>query len=57
MTTPFTLSLRLIHRLPLYPNSIFVTGVDEVDFDLYPNEAFQKEWLQIYLSERARLKG
>lgn len=33
------------------------TGVEEVNFDLYPDENFQKWWLRIYLSERARLTG
>ena len=32
-------------------------GIEEVNFDLYPDEAFQKRWLQTYLQERARLIG
>ena len=32
-------------------------GIEVVDFDLYPDETFQKRWLRIYLEERARLTG
>lgn len=30
---------------------------EEMNFNLYPNEAFQRRWLRIYLEERARLTG
>ena len=32
-------------------------GVDDVDYSRYPNEDFQKEWLQAYLEETALLSG
>ena len=32
-------------------------GVEEVNFDLYPDETFQKRWIRIYLEERAKMTG
>lgn len=32
-------------------------GIDNVNYDLYPNEAVQKEWLTYYLEETAKIKG
>ena len=36
---------------------IISVGVEEVNFDLYPDESFQIKWLRTYLQERARLTG
>lgn len=30
-------------------NSLLLTGVDNPDYTLYPNEELQKSWLRIYL--------
>ena len=32
-------------------------GVDEVDYTLYPDNSYIKQWLQIYFIEYARLRG
>ncbi|EDV29393.1 uncharacterized protein TRIADDRAFT_51652 [Trichoplax adhaerens] len=32
-------------------------GVDEVDYNRYPQKEFQLQWLSIYLQERAKLAG
>ena len=35
----------------------FITGVDNVDYSLYPNKEFQLKYLRMYLEEAAILKG
>lgn len=32
-------------------------GLDTPDYDLFPSEEFQKNWIRDYLTEVARLKG
>ena len=32
-------------------------GVDEVDYNLYPNREHQLKWIAVYLEEAARLRG
>ena len=32
-------------------------GIDNVDYDLYPSEVIQKEWLRSYLEEAATIRG
>ncbi len=32
-------------------------GVDEVNFDLCPDETYQRAWLKVYLEERAHFTG
>lgn len=32
-------------------------GIDNVDYNLYPRESVQREWLAYYLQESATLKG
>ena len=35
----------------------FITGVDNLDYSLYPNKEFQLKYLHMYLEEAAILKG
>ena len=35
----------------------FLTGVDEVDYDKYPEKSYQLKWIRIYLEEAAKIKG
>ena len=38
-------------------STCYVLGLDVVNYDLYPDESFQKVWLRMYLEERALLTG
>lgn len=33
------------------------SGVDNTDYKLFPDESKQKEYIRMYLEERARCKG
>ena len=32
-------------------------GVDNVDYNRYPDEAMQKHWIRLYLEEKVALRG
>lgn len=38
-------------KILLLSNLLYILGVDEIDYARYPEEAFQKQWLQVYLEE------
>ena len=35
----------------------FSSGIDEVDYNLYPKREYQLKWIAVYLEEAARLRG
>ena len=41
----------------LIANFCLCTGVDEVDYNLYPKREHQLKWIATYLEEAAKLRG